>query len=263
MQDRYTADAGDFGKYGLLRRLVGQAPASSGAAEEAPGAGARLRLAVNWCLVPDESHNNDGKHVAYLGIGGHPDHTFRQCDPELFDRLRALVPHLRRVSEVRAAGILPEETLWFERPIGGLGLPSSPDARRQWHAAALAATREAEIVFLDPDNGMRPGAPNGKPSEKHIHLEELRDYLERGQSLVVYHHLDRSAPHPEQIRSWRDRLESELGVKGAIGLRYRKGSSRAFFILPTPGHRALLRSRTDALLASPWRVRLRAFEETV
>ncbi len=55
MQDRYAGDLGDFLKLGLLRWLV--AP-SFGAAPE--------RLGVVWYLAPDESHNADGKHVAYL-----------------------------------------------------------------------------------------------------------------------------------------------------------------------------------------------------
>src|SRR5829696_4979011 len=49
MQDRYVGDVGDFGKYGLLRTL-----------------GAGLSLGVVWYLVPNESHNADGKHTSYL-----------------------------------------------------------------------------------------------------------------------------------------------------------------------------------------------------
>ncbi len=49
MQNRYTGDIGDFGKLGLLRAL------------RASG----LSIGVNWYLVPDEGHNNDGKHTKY------------------------------------------------------------------------------------------------------------------------------------------------------------------------------------------------------
>ena len=55
MQDRYAGDLGDFLKLGLLRWLV--APSF-----DAPP----HRLGVVWYLAPDESHNADGKHVAYL-----------------------------------------------------------------------------------------------------------------------------------------------------------------------------------------------------
>jgi len=55
MQNRYTADIGDFGKYGLLRALCSTVDD-----------GSKLRLGVVWYLVPDESHNADGKFIQYL-----------------------------------------------------------------------------------------------------------------------------------------------------------------------------------------------------
>jgi hypothetical protein len=75
VQDRYTSDVGDFGKYGLLRALCGMHDDPS------------LRLGVVWYLVP-ESHNDDGKHTRYLQVdkGG-----LGYCDRELYDGLRRLV----------------------------------------------------------------------------------------------------------------------------------------------------------------------------
>ena len=53
MQDRYAGDVGDFGKFGLLRTLCEL---------NAP----QLKLGIVWYLVPEESHNEDGKHTKYL-----------------------------------------------------------------------------------------------------------------------------------------------------------------------------------------------------
>ena len=50
MQNRYAGDVGDFGKLGMLRAL----------------AQSDLKVGVNWYLVPDENHNDDGKHIGYL-----------------------------------------------------------------------------------------------------------------------------------------------------------------------------------------------------
>ena len=77
MQDRYFGDIGDFAKYGLLRAVT---------AGEPP-----LRLAVLWYLVPDESHNKDGRHIDYLEPTPENLARFRACDPELYDRLGDLV----------------------------------------------------------------------------------------------------------------------------------------------------------------------------
>ncbi|MBD3413291.1 MAG: hypothetical protein GF421_02535 [Candidatus Aminicenantes bacterium] len=50
MQDRYTGDIGDFGKYGLLRYILDRED---------------MTLGVNWYLVPNEAHNDDGKYNRY------------------------------------------------------------------------------------------------------------------------------------------------------------------------------------------------------
>lgn len=57
LQNRYVGDVGDFGKYHLLKVL------SQG---QGTGEGVSLSLGVVWYLVPDESHNADGKHIRYL-----------------------------------------------------------------------------------------------------------------------------------------------------------------------------------------------------
>lgn len=66
MQNRYSGDIGDFSKLGLLRHL-----SQTG-----------LSIGLNWYLVPDESHNNDGMHNGYLS-----DHSFEACDPDLWKAL--------------------------------------------------------------------------------------------------------------------------------------------------------------------------------
>ena len=66
MQNRYAGDVGDFGKLGMLRRI------------EKSG----ISVGVNWYLVGDENHNNDGKHIGYL-----ENKQFRGCDDELLEKL--------------------------------------------------------------------------------------------------------------------------------------------------------------------------------
>lgn len=50
MQNRYTGDIGDFSKLGLLRVL----------------SNAGFRIGLNSHLTPNETHNDDGKHIKYL-----------------------------------------------------------------------------------------------------------------------------------------------------------------------------------------------------
>ena len=66
MQNRYFGDVGDFGKYGLLRKINNKG----------------LKLGVNWYLVKDEGHNDDGKHITYLQKS-----DYALCDLKLFEKL--------------------------------------------------------------------------------------------------------------------------------------------------------------------------------
>ena len=80
MQDRYAGDVGDFLKFGLLRHLVGQ-----------PDSGVPMRLGVVWYRTADESHNADGKHIAYLTQGHPTAELLRPMDPDLHLRLASIV----------------------------------------------------------------------------------------------------------------------------------------------------------------------------
>ena len=51
MQNRYTGDVGDFGKYGLLRALT------------QPEMQEETKLGVVWYLNPDEAGNQDGQNT--------------------------------------------------------------------------------------------------------------------------------------------------------------------------------------------------------
>jgi hypothetical protein len=120
-----------------------------------------LRLGVVWYLVPDESHNEDGKHTKYLN--GSP--RFRNCDPELYDGLRDLLTDghgrlifdRRRVAIVEGSGLFPFGTVFFSDPLQYRRGALSKDRlsiRADWLARALRATAEADVVFVDPDNGL-------------------------------------------------------------------------------------------------------------
>ena len=143
MQDRYFGDIGDFAKYGLLRAVTtGEPP---------------LRLAVLWYLVPDESHNDDGRHVDYLEPTPANLARFRDCDPELYDKLGDLVrAGQRSVSAVAEHSLLPPGTAYHAAPLDYSGVASKdrPRLRSDWLSGAHKAAAEADVVFLDPDNGL-------------------------------------------------------------------------------------------------------------
>ena len=105
------------------------------------------------------------------------------------------------------------------------------------------------MVFADPDNGLEPraGVPRSRlTGPKYAYFDELVPYLDRGQSLVVYHHLHRSMVHEGQVRDRLSQVEERLGP--AFALRYQRGTGRAFFVVPAEAHREVLRERALRLV---------------
>ena len=200
MQDRYAGDLGDYLKFGLLGWLV------------PPDSPCSLRLGVVWYRTLDEGHNADGKHVAYLQPGHRSSARLRPLDPDLYQRLARVVASERRSTAALAeAGILGPRTCFFGDPLDFTGLPpgqagraARQDRRRNWLQQALAATAGCDLIFADPGNGIRPAA-HREPAHrtkavKHAYLDELAAFAQRGQSVIVCHHADRSAAAGQQAR---------------------------------------------------------------
>src|SRR6056297_640624 len=251
VQDRYAGDLGDFLKLGLLRWLA--APSS-----DAPP----HRLGVVWYLTPDETHNADGKHVAYLVPESTAGRQLRLLDADLYDRLATMVRGGERsVARLEAHGVLPAGSRTFGEVLHfadlGPGARSDRISRRgAWLCAAHRATADCSVVFVDPDNGLRRSdhsmPPHRTKSEKHAYLDELAAYVDRGQSIVAYHHADRSAPVPVQAERRMADVAEELGVSSLAAVRASRGSTRLFVVVPAPAHRAALEQRLQDLESSPW-----------
>ncbi len=257
MQDRYTGDVGDYGKYGLLRALYSDADKAA------------LRLGVVWYLVPGESHNDDGKHVAYLN-----DHRFRECDPDLHDSMRGLLSDSsgqvaaarRKVSVIESGSILPAGTVYYGTPLSYAKQMTPKDrlgARAQWFAEALSAVASADLVFLDPDHGIecKSVGRTRLKGPKYVFWDDITAFASRGQSVVVYHHLSRCEPHVEQVRRKLTEFEEKLPKGFHIDcLVFKKGTCRAFFVASVEKHRKAVESRLERFLATPWSQHFVSFE---
>ena len=257
MQDRYVGDVGDFGKYGLLRHLTGQ--------RETPPPDSNPRLGVVWYLYPDESHNADGKHIGYLDDTPTNHARFRDCDPDLYDTMRHLVKsNSRNVAAVQSSGVLPPNTLYYEPSLSfprGMPLSERKAARARWFQAALDATADADMILVDPDNSLSDPdhgisasiSPFQKTGPKYVFIADLYAFYQRDHSLIIYHHLGRRGTAVEQTVRVAESLKTSLDLPDLPrSLLYRRGSARAYFIVPQERHRAALERRVSNLLRSPW-----------
>jgi hypothetical protein len=249
MQNRYTGDVGDFGKFGLLRALCGTRD------------GPALRLGVLWYLVPDESHNKDGKHIRYLDASP----QFRDCDPELYDGFRELfldgygkmIARQRRVSVVEGSGVLPPGTVFFNELLHyrAGSFEDRLAARDAWVARAVGATAMADVVFVDPDNGIECQSVTRTAGRgpKYVFWDEIGAIVERGQTAVVYHHLNRTRSTVEQVRLLRVQFDQRMpGGFATFHVIFRRGTRRAYFIAAAPAHRDILARRLSHMLTTPW-----------
>jgi hypothetical protein len=259
MQDRYAGDLGDFLKFSLLRQLRGPAGVNE------------LPLGVVWYRVPNETHNADGKHVAYLTPGHRSASILRSLDADLYERLSEVVLAGRSVKALEKNGVLGAGTNYFSDELSFEDLPvtdrASRVARRSgWLKRALAVTEDDAVVFFDPDNGIR--SPEHKTPRhrtqavKHAYVDELAPWCERGQSIVVYHHADRSASVEAQAQRCLSMLGDELPTEPLCAVRASRGTTRLFLVAVDPEHREVLEERLRALSTSAWRDELRVIWRT-
>ncbi len=250
MQNRYAGDVGDFAKIGLLRAVA-----------EGNDDGPSFRVGMHWYLVPDGGPAGDGRHIAYLEADG--PQSCRACDPLLHRALRKLVQSGRRtVLGLMSDGVFPHSTQSFHEPLSFVAAARSARLRlaerEAWMARAYAALADCDIIFADPDNGLEVASTlrTNSAGPKYAFFDELSPFLQRGQSLIVYQHVNRRAGALTQAK----RRLAEIAIRlpygrHAFALRFRRFSGRFFFFVPVPGHWSHLRARARAMCAGTWQSR--------
>ena len=207
MQDRYAGDVGDFVKLGLLRAL-------------SPG----HQLGVAWYRFPDESHNQDGRHITYLD---QPE-RYQHLDPTLFYHLRNIVKEARSISS-----LLPvlDGAVSFDESVDTSNVVPRErrDWRRSWFGRAMEQLSTCDLVFADPDNGVIDDDDRRKGRAKfgkQMPLAELQK-LAQGRCAVIYHHnTRRRGGHDAEVDYWL----KEIGMP-SLAVRATSYSPRTFFVV--------------------------------
>lgn len=193
MKDQYFGDVNDYRKYGLLRALSGA------------GIG---QVLVGWMMTPDDQ-GTDGKKRAYLS---QPD-KWRGYDPALFDTLAARLggpsPEPPNVGMIEQSGLLGPAVFY------PAVVPDGARQRGEWFANLVVWARAADLVFLDPDNGLEvSSSPLGKKgSSKYLGWTEVDRLWDTGSSMLIYQHFpreDREAFSRRRIAELRRRTEAPL-----------------------------------------------------
>ena len=106
----------------------------------------------------------------------------------------------------------------------------------EWFVRMKDSLTEADLLFVDPDNGLEPaGYSHGSAKAgKSVLLSELRELARPGRCLIVYHHHSRrKGGHQCEIVYWAERLRA-AGFATVDALRARPYSPRVYFLLNAP-----------------------------
>jgi hypothetical protein len=87
----------------------------------------------------------------------------------------------------------------------------------------MVATTGCDLVFADPDSGTRtalhPAPAHRTKAVKHAYLSELAPFAQRGQSLLIYHHGDRTATIEQQAHRRLAGFARQVPVKPIAAVR--------------------------------------------
>lgn len=217
MQNRYTGDIGDFGKFLLLKHLF---------SEE--------KSATIWYLYPDESHNTDGSHTVEEGNIKVYQHCYA-IDSVMSEQFNAIHREpSRHIGLFETYPVLPNGRYFKERVVG-----EGADYRQQWLKRAIGFIEETQsrVVCLDPDNGIEPSSMNKLSTfkqGKYATYSEIEAFFTIGcvDHLVIYQHFHRQGSHESQMRDAKAKFETLYRGRAVVTiLRHNPVQARFYIIL--------------------------------
>ena len=254
-QDNYVGDIGDFANNGLLRYLCGL--------NDAPKPDQPLTLGIVWYRNKGDSSSPDGNHINYLNVSDFNNSLYRECDKKLYDALQKLVGESlvkqkkRDIDQLIKSSILPDGTRHHSEDMGAKD-------RGEWVGDALKKTNAADLVFINPDTGLKLNIlPADRKEErkvelkletksvKHASLSELRAFVVFKQSLVIYQHDVRASVWIKDFARELKKLSRNSQLR-VWALQWHRVQGRTYFVVAQPHHKQILDTRIKALLGSPW-----------
>lgn len=185
MRDQYAGDISDLLKFAFLRTLAGE----------------DRSLGICWYYNPVHDGRPDGAHREYLQAV-----SWKRLDPALFEALGRM-PEPPSVSALEGLPIWPRAR-WFHRT----PVPSGRH-RREWWDGMRTAVQAADIIFVDPDNGV------GKAGPRHAGFDEIALLRRPGLAIVLISFPGRHQKHGDQLSSWRSMLRAKTGTNSIVVLR--------------------------------------------
>lgn len=228
MKNQYVGDIGDYGKYSLLRAFIE----------------AGVKIGVNWYLTEDDD-SNDGKYKSYL-----QKEEFRKYDPFVFENLKQIDDSGNRTVEAIQNSNILSGASFFADPLDTKGTPQERAwNRNEWLWNSIRALQGANLIFLDPDNGLlSKDEPSIKGAEKYVLPSEVKTYWNSNFNVVYYCHRGRRTE--EQWQEYMRVMRKTMPGTRIIVLTYHKGTQRSYVFLVRKMHFDIYRKILDKVLAN-------------
>lgn len=192
MRDQYAGDVSDVLKFAFLRALADE----------------DRRLGIAWYYAPGDHGRGDGRHLEWRD-----EPAWQRLDPQLHVGLSTLPE--RSIAALKRAAIWPKGVLFHCEPV-----PARVQ-RDAWAGRMRAALNDADIAFLDPDNGL------GKKDKKHATESEVQLLWRPGRAIVFITFPGRTAPHDMQVKRLHEQLSVIAGGAAVVTLRTNVSVARA------------------------------------
>lgn len=234
MKNQYFGDIGDYGKYGLLRFLQTRG----------------IALGINWCLTENDG-KTDGRHISYLEKD-----EFFKYDPELYRHLKeyVIVQKTRDVAQIENSDLLQGATFYHEKLEDARNFikEERKKARADWHKKGVEVLKDADLIFLDPDNGFRETAPKAiKDAAKYCYASEVADYYNSGANVVFYCHKGRRTDE-KWAEAKRD-MQNAVPDAKMRGVTFHKGTQRSYIFAIHPEDKKAYERNLGDFLHTNWR----------
>lgn len=183
-------------------------------------------IGVNWYLT-DDDESNDGKFKDYL-----QNDKMRKYDEHVFLKLKEIKNSDTKVTvqDIQNNEIIPR-AIFYDEMIDSNGTPEERrNSRSLWFKRSLDVLEKADIVFMDPDNGLLvKGDGSKRGAEKYVLPEEVIRYFECGHDVVYY--CQRGRRPETEWKKYLNIIPAKLPVAGVIVLTYHKGTQRSYVFL--------------------------------
>ena len=150
----------------------------------------------------------------------------------------------RSVQALEANNILKSNTVYYSEKLDfHIKYPTQKkidkktrlSKRHEWLKNAVLTVKPCNIIFLDPDNGLEIKSckkMSQVKSGKYAYFSEIKKLFAGKNACVIYHHLNHSKKHKDQIKSRLKDLREKIDSTGKIfALRYKPYSPRVYFII--------------------------------